>query len=211
MKRLLCIVLALIMCLSVMSCGMEHTAAEDNDLPTIRDPDGTPTMPADINSILLDQTEKHTELTVDEKLGILNDLKNTEIVSAFLVVNLLGAWCSAELSEESQPEAFKAVVEYFSKPANGYEMFEWDISELTEYDAYVVITDAKGAQYTIFVQDYSIIHYDEQIGTFSNGNPEYAYTESAAVCFDGDWFVIRDTLVWWPLTQIDVKYTGHYY
>ena len=70
MKRMLCIILALIMCLSVMSCGMEHTAAEDNDLPTIRDPNGTSTMPADKALILRDQTVKHTDLRVDEKLEI---------------------------------------------------------------------------------------------------------------------------------------------
>ena len=210
MKRLLCIILAVIMCLSVMSCGREHTAAEDNDLPTIRDPDGTSTMPADKALILRDQTVKHTDFTVDEKLEILNDLKNKEFVSAFLVIDHEG-WCSVTVGEEKEPEAFQEIVNFFASPDVEYEVFRWDLSELTDYVAYVTLTDKEGNKYTLFVQDYNIIHYDEQTGTFSNGNPMYNYTESAAVCFDGDWFVIRDTLVWWPLTQIDVKYTGHYY
>ena len=202
MKRIISALLALLMCLALISCGKKETPAADEAVSEIVN---TPEVPENNNHLLIDQTEKHTNLTADEKLEILNDLKNKEIVSAFIVIDDQ-AWCSAELSAEKQPEAFEKVVEYFAKPLNEYEHFVWDVSELTDYDAYVILTDAQGEQYTIFVQDYSIIHYDEQIGTFPNGNPEYAYTEAAAVCFDGDWFVIKETLVWWPLIQLDIDY-----
>ena len=219
MKKLLCIILTILMCLALYSCGKKDAKAEieepvttdtADDTPTIRDPDGTSTMPADKSAILLDQNEKHTDMTIEEKLALLNELKNKEIVSAFLVVHAMGAWQSAELSAESQPEAFREIVKYFTEPVNEYEIFEWDTSELAEYDGYVTLTDVQGEQYTIFVQDYNIIHYDRQVGTFPNGNPDYAFTEAAAVCFDGDWFVIRETLAWWPLTHSGAKFTGHY-
>ena len=215
MKRALCIGLTFLLCFGIVSCGKPDAAAVgdtsvSDNLPVLRDPDGTSTMPADKNRILPDHTEKHTDFTVDEKLVILNDLKNKEIVSVFLAVNAIGTWRSVELSAESQPEAFRTVVKFFAEPVNEYEVFEWDTSELAEYDAYVILTDAQGEQYTIFVQDYNIIHYDRQVGTFSNGNPDYAFTEAAAICFDGDWFVIRETLAWWPLTHTGAKFTGHY-
>jgi len=210
MKRLLCIVLVLIMCLSVMSCGREHTAAEDNDLPTIRDPDGTSTMPADKDRIPIDHTVKHTDLTVDEKLEILNDLKNKEFISVFFAL-WEQVWVTVTVSEDNRPQAFQELLDFFVSTDVEYEHFQGDDSMLHEYIAYVTLTDVDGNEYTLFVQDTSIYHEDEIIGEFSDGSPMYAYTECAAICFDGDWFIIRDTLAWWPLTQIDVKYTGHYY
>ena len=205
MKRILSLILALLMCLALISCGKEETPAEPSADETVSE---IVNMPENNNHLVIDQTEKHTNLTADEKLEILNGLKDKEIVSVFLVVHAMGTWNSAELSAESQPEAFEEIVQYFTQPVNEYEFFEWDTSELAEYNGYAVLTDSEGEQYTIFVQDYNIIHYDQQVGTFPNGNPDYAFTEAAAVCFDGEWFVIRETLVWWPLTHSGVKFTG---
>ena len=219
MKRSLCLVLALIMCLSLISCGEKHVEEEKNDapvyedtddnLPTIRDPDGTPTMPADKNRILIDHTVKHTDLSADEKLEILNDLKNKDFISAFMVLWAQG-WVSVEVSEDDQMEAYEELVNFFASPEVVYEPFQGDASMLHEYVAYVTLTDSDGNEYTLFVQDTSIYHGDEIIGEFSDGSPMYAYTECAAICYDGDWFIIRDTLGWWPLTRIKLNYSGYY-
>ncbi len=220
MKRLLYLLIALAMCFTLVSCGEKIAQEElfDNseytdktqDLPTIRDPDGTPTMPADKSLILLDHKEKHTSMTADEKLEILNSLKNMDIVSAFVVIDYSG-WVSAAVDEEDNPQAFEEIVSYFAADDAEYELLQFDTAQHSEeYSLYVTFRDANGGEYTLFAQDYSVIHEDEIVGEYSNGSPMYAYTDYVAVCFDGDWFLLNREFVWFTVQQMDIKYTGHY-
>ena len=159
--------------------------------------------------VFLDETVCYTDLTQNEKLTILNDLKNSEIISAFVFIEYSG-WSSFETDMSTSPDLLCQVKNIFLPSDKNYEIFNGTTEELGEYTSYVILTDTNGLTHTLFNFDYSIAT-DKIIGEFPNGDPLYETVPCSVIAYDGDYFLLRDVFVWRSIIDLNATYTEHYY